>query len=170
MPLPIARDEARPGLVSCTDCAKCCTYVGVGINAPSSARHATDILWYLYHEKVHVYADGAGEWSVHFETRCRNLAPDLRCGVYAERPHICREFDNRTCEVNDPAPSTLTFREPAEFLSWLRERRPRVYARIDGRFIPEALRRASPPARRKRGREGAERGSRWRSSRPSWAS
>jgi hypothetical protein len=169
VPLPVVRDESDRKLVSCTECAKCCTYVGVGINAPASARYATDILWYLYHEKVHVYVDGAGEWSVHFETRCRNLAPDLRCGIYADRPPICRGFDNRTCEVNDPADSTLTFREPVEFLSWLRKRRPRVYARIDGRFIPEALRRASPP-RRRRGGAGAERRSGWRASRPSWAS
>jgi Fe-S-cluster containining protein len=167
--LPVARDEPEKGLVACTECARCCTYVGVGINAPSRARYATDILWYLYHEKVHVYADGAGEWSVHFETRCRNLAPDLRCGVYPDRPHICRGFDNRTCEVNDPADSTLTFREPIEFLSWLRERRPRVYARVDERFIPPPLRAESLPGRRRRG-GGTGRRSRWRASRRSWAS
>jgi uncharacterized protein len=138
VPLPVLREE-RP-LVECTECAKCCTYVGVGINAPTSPRHATDVLWYLYHENVYVYVDGDGEWSVHFEARCRNLGPDLRCGVYAERPHVCRGFDNRTCEVNDPAHGTLTFREPADFLSWLRERKPRLYARIEKGFVPKALR------------------------------
>jgi Fe-S-cluster containining protein len=129
----------RP-LVECTECGRCCTYVGVGINAPTSPRYATDVLWYLYHEGVYVYVDGEGEWSVHFEARCRNLGPDLLCGVYLDRPHICRTFDNRTCEVNDPVHDTLTFRGPAEFLEWLRERKPRLYARIEKGFVPRALR------------------------------
>ena len=138
VPLPLIRLE-KP-LVECTDCGRCCTYVGVGINAPASPRHATDVLWYLYHENVYVYVDGEGEWSVHFEARCRNLGPDLRCGVYVDRPHICRTFDNRTCEANDPVHDTLTFREPAEFLDWLRERRPHLYAKIEKGFVPRALR------------------------------
>jgi Fe-S-cluster containining protein len=129
----------RP-LVECTDCGRCCTYVGVGINPPTNPRHATDVLWYLYHEGVYVYVDGEGEWSVHFEARCRNLGPDLRCGVYADRPHICRTFDNRTCEVNDPGHDSITFREPAGFLEWLRDTKPRLYAKVEKGFVPKALR------------------------------
>jgi Fe-S-cluster containining protein len=129
----------RP-LVECTDCGRCCTYVGVGINPPTSPRYATDVLWYLYHHGVYVYVDGEGEWSVHFEARCRNLGPDLRCGVYVDRPHICRTFDNRTCEVNDPVHDSLTFREPLEFLEWLRETKPRLYAKIEKGHVPKALR------------------------------
>lgn len=145
IPLPV-RPPERP-LVECTDCGQCCTYVGVGINAPNRPRYATDILWYLYHEKVYVYVDGGGEWSVHFEARCRNLGLDLLCGVYPERPHICRGFDNRTCEVNDHDHPSLTFREPAEFLGWLRKEKPRVYAKIEKDFVPKALRPAGKPAR-----------------------
>jgi Fe-S-cluster containining protein len=115
--------------------------VGVGINAPSRPRYATDILWYLYHENVYVYVDGEGEWSVHFEARCRNLGDDLLCRVYAERPHICRGFDNRTCEANDPVRHALTFREPLQFLDWLRAARPRVYAKIEEGYVPQSLRR-----------------------------
>jgi len=114
--------------------------VGVGINPPTSPRYATDVLWYLYHEGVYVYVDGEGEWSVHFEARCRNLGPDLRCGVYVDRPHICRTFDNRTCEVNDPVQDSRTFREPVEFLEWLREAKPRLYAKIEKGHVPKALR------------------------------
>lgn len=136
--LPVLALDRPP--VECTDCGRCCTYVGVGINAPTSPRYATDVLWYLYHHGVYVYVDGDGEWSVHFEARCRNLAPDLRCGVYVERPHICRTFDNRTCEVNDPVHDSLTFREPLEFLEWLRETKPRLYAKIEKGHVPKALR------------------------------
>ena len=144
--LPVVALE-RP-LVQCTDCGRCCTYVGVGINPPMSARHATDVLWYLYHEGVYVYVDGEGEWSVHFAARCRHLGPDLRCGIYAQRPHICRTFDNRSCEVNDPAHDSLTFREPDEFLEWLRESRPRIYSKIDKGFVPRAHRLVGPATAR----------------------
>lgn len=138
IPLPVLALD-RP-LVECTDCGRCCTYVGVGINAPTSPRYATDVLWYLYHHGVYVYVDGDGEWSVHFEARCRNLGPDLRCAVYVDRPHICRTFDNRTCEVNDPTHDTLTFREPTEFLEWLRATKPRLCAKIEKGYVPKALR------------------------------
>ena len=138
IPLPVLALD-RP-LVECTDCGRCCTYVGVGINPPTNPRHATDVLWYLYHEGVYVYVDGEGEWSVHFEARCRNLGPDLRCGVYADRPHICRTFDNRTCEVNDPGHDSITFREPAGFLRWLRDTKPRLHAKVEKGFVPKALR------------------------------
>ena len=151
--------------------------MGVGINPPTSPRYATDVLWYLYHEGVYVYVDGEGEWSVHFEARCRNLGPDLRCGVYVDRPHICRTFDNRTCEVNDPVHDSLTFREPAEFLEWLREAKPRLYAKIEKGFVPKALRprrggdRAHGAGRPPPG-GGAkdEEPERWPKTSPSWAS
>jgi len=134
--LPVLGEERA---VECTECGRCCTYVGIGINAPTSARHATDVLWYLYHEGVYVYVDGAGEWSVHFESRCRNLGADLLCGIYVDRPHICRGFDSRSCEVNDRTHSSLTFREPAEFVAWLRLKRPRLLAKLEHGFLPKSL-------------------------------
>ncbi len=124
----------------CTECGRCCTYVGIGINTPNRLRYATDVLWYLYHEGVYVYVDGAGEWSVHFEARCRNLGDDLLCRIYSRRPHICRGFDDRTCEVNDRAHASLTFCEPGEFLGWLRKRRPRLHAQLVVKFAPKPRR------------------------------
>ena len=136
-PIQLPVLQPKPALVPCTECARCCRYVGVGINAPTTPRLATDVLWYLYHEKVSVYRDEQGEWSVLFETRCRNLRADLRCAVYDERPHICRGFDNTECDVNAPGARALTFREPAEFLGWLEAKRPRLHAKLEGRFTPE---------------------------------
>lgn len=132
--LPVLR--AASARVECTECARCCTYVGVGINAPTTPRYATDVLWYLYHEQVSVYRDDDGEWSVLFETRCRNLADDRRCEVYAERPHVCRGFDSASCDVNAPSGRALTFGEPDEFLAWLASKRPRLHAKIAA-FTPE---------------------------------
>jgi uncharacterized protein len=143
-PIPLLLLPTPRPLVECTECARCCRYLGVGINAPTTPRLATDVLWYLYHERVSVYRDEQGEWSVLFETRCRNLRDDLRCDVYAERPHICRSFDNRECDVNAPGERALTFQEPSEFLAWLEAKRPRLYAKLEGRFTPP---RYAPSAR-----------------------
>ena len=144
IPLPVLRQG--PELVECTECAKCCTYVGVGIEPPKRPRYATDILWYLYHENVYVYVDGNNEWSVHFETRCRNLGDDLRCGIYETRPHLCRSFDNKTCEVNDLEHEALTFRDPRVFLGWLRDNRPKIYKKVEKKFLPPALHPGAAPS------------------------
>lgn len=156
VPIPLPMLSGTPELVACTECARCCRYVGVGINAPTTPRLASDVLWYLYHEQVSVYRDEEGEWSVLFETRCRNLQGDLRCGVYERRPHICRSFDNTECEVNAPGARALTFREPAEFLAWLEAKRPRLFARIDGRYTPTRLA-PKPRSRTARARQAVAR-------------
>lgn len=143
MTVPIPLALAGAPLVPCTQCARCCRYVAVGINAPTRPRYATDILWYLYHEGVSVYRDTDGEWSVVFETRCRHLGEDLLCGIYEQRPHVCRGFDNRSCEVN--APGGRSFSAPAEFLEYLKAARPRLHGALERRFLPQPARK--PDAR-----------------------
>jgi Fe-S-cluster containining protein len=139
-PIPLPMIPAAPAaLVPCTSCGKCCTYVAVGINAPTTPRTATDVLWYLYHENVSVYRDSGGEWAVMFDARCRHLQDDLLCAVYADRPHICRAFDNTGCEVNAPGGMTI-FRRPSEFLDYLKAKRPKVYRTIAKKYVPPALR------------------------------
>jgi uncharacterized protein len=137
--LPVIQPAPRAGLVPCLECGKCCTYVAVGINAPRNPGYATDVLWYLYHENVYVYRDGDGDWSVHFETRCRNLAPDLRCRIYEQRPHICRNFDNTTCEVNSQEGDPITFTSPEQFLDWLDVKHPKVYRTVAKKYLSGAL-------------------------------
>jgi Fe-S-cluster containining protein len=152
IPLPMAATFPSPR-VRCTDCGRCCTYVSVGINEPRTLRFASDVLWYLYHEAVSVYRDGDGEWSVVFETRCRQLQGDLLCRVYPDRPIICRDFDDTTCEVNAPE-GGLSFATPEAFLGWLRETRPGLFRRLSGGYVPADLRARveATPARRARRR------------------
>lgn len=153
--LPVFRDPMVPPVrvagdpqIPCLSCGHCCTYVAVGVNAPTSPRYASDMLWYLYHEHVTVHRDVDGDWSVVFATRCRNLGVDLCCGVYAERPHICRVFDESGCEVNAPDSRDRVFETPTQFLEFLRSWRPKTYARIETTHVPPGLRLAplaSPP-------------------------
>ena len=132
--LPVIRET--PEILECTECAKCCTYVGVGIDEPTKASDASDILWYLYHPNVYIYVDGNDEWSVHFESRCRNLRDDLLCAIYEDRPSLCRDFDNKTCEVNDHEHEALVFRDPVSFLEWLRDNRPKMFKKVEKKYLP----------------------------------
>ncbi len=148
--LPVIQDEKPAGRVHCLQCAKCCTYVAIGMNAPTTPKLASEILWHLYHEGVSVCRDEAGEWYVQFEARCRNLGPGNLCAIYENRPHICRAYDDAVCEVNAPQAGLLEFRQPAQYLAYLREKKPKLYAAIAAKYVPKALLAetpAKPPAK-----------------------
>ena len=97
-----------PGLLTpetkcgyCTN-SKCCTYVTQGIDAPRSKHDFEHLLWQVSHERVRAYKDSDG-WCLLFETTCRHLLPDGKCGIYEIRPQICREYSNDYCEYDAPA-------------------------------------------------------------------
>ena len=142
--LPVIQEAPVPGHVSCLQCARCCTYVAVGINAPTTPKLATEVLWHLYHQGVSVCRDEAGEWYVQFEARCRNLGEGNLCSVYLNRPHICRAYDDQACEVNAPQKGLIEFKEPKHFLEYLRVKRPKVYKTIAAKYVPPEHQPAPP--------------------------
>lgn len=121
--------------ISCLECGLCCTYVAVEVEGPTGLKAATEILWYLYHERVSVFRDIDDEWLLQFEAPCQHVQEDNKCSIYGERPHICRAFDEKDCEVN-VAEEGLLFSKPGEYLEFLRERKPALYRKLEGRFIP----------------------------------
>lgn len=148
--LPVIPETPRKGALSCLQCARCCTYLAVGINAPTSPRLATEILWHLYHQGVSVCRDEAGEWYVQIESRCKNLGPGNLCAVYEHRPHICRDYSDQACEVNAPQPGLIEFKEPEAFLEYLSRKKPKIYRAIEKKYVPGEHRPATvaPPAAR----------------------
>lgn len=135
--LPLAGGAAQLGAsksFDCSACGLCCTYVAIEIDGPTTAKRATEILWYLYHDGVSIYVNDDA-WMVQFETTCRFLTADRRCGIYATRPHICREFSEQECEVNT-GDDGHTFYVPATFMAHLKETRPRVYAHVMKAYAP----------------------------------
>jgi Fe-S-cluster containining protein len=134
--------------VPCSVCGLCCTYVTAEIPAPTTVQRASRILWYLYHEQVSVWWDHGDTWLVQFATRCRFFGDDRRCEIYAGRPHVCRELDERTCEVN-ARDEGVHFHEAAQFMDWLAQRRPRMHARLRAAGVApeEAVLRGTPPKR-----------------------
>jgi Fe-S-cluster containining protein len=138
---------APRGPRTCTECGHCCTYVAVEIDRPSRLKAATQIFWFLSRPGVGVHRDDDDEWLVQFEARCSHLRADLLCDIYPHRPHICREFDEKGCEVN--APGGRMFWTQEEFVAYLAEARPKVYAKMKAGFLPPPMR-VGPAASKKR--------------------
>ena len=136
LPLLASEPTSAPqaGQTPCLSCGLCCGYVAIEIEPPNTVSHATQILWYLYHQQVSIYFDG-GEWMVQFETRCQHVLDDNRCAIYETRPMICREYDETTCEVNAPEVG-LSFYNSGQFLKWLAENHKRVYSIVRKRYMP----------------------------------
>ncbi|MDD4957048.1 MAG: YkgJ family cysteine cluster protein [Candidatus Omnitrophica bacterium] len=82
----------------CRSCeAKCCSYFAFEIDTPRSKRDFENLRWYLAHEGVSVYVEKR-KWHMEVANKCRYLTPDHRCGVYENRPLVCREHEVDTCE------------------------------------------------------------------------
>ena len=134
--LPVLATERQQ--VPCLTCALCGTYIAVQIDAPDTAKEASEVLWYLYHDRVTVYYDpdeGDEGWHVQFETRCQHLAADNRCQIYDQRPTLCRDYDETECEVNNESEG-LTFANAGEFLDHLKSERPRIHAGVVKKYLP----------------------------------
>ena len=58
--------------------------------------------------------------------------------MYEQRPLVCRDFDNTSCEVNAPGRGH-TYTEPAQFLDWLRTSKPGLYQRVARKYMPPQL-------------------------------
>ncbi|MDQ3731742.1 MAG: YkgJ family cysteine cluster protein [Pseudomonadota bacterium] len=106
----------------CTN-SKCCTYITQRIETPRSKYDFDHLLWQVSHENVQAYKDEDG-WYLLVETCCNHLQPDGRCGIYAERPQICRDHSNDYCEFDAPAEDgfDLYFPDYAALLTYCKKR------------------------------------------------
>lgn len=110
----------------CCRCLKsiCCTYTTEALGvAPRSKADFDHLLWQVSHQGVELYKD-EGDWYLMFLGRCEHLQPGGICGIYDERPQICRDYDNDWCEYDAPAEAgfELHFRNYAELLSYCKKR------------------------------------------------
>ncbi|OBS08160.1 YkgJ family cysteine cluster protein [Acidihalobacter prosperus] len=106
--------------------ALCCTYITQKIPSPRSKHDFDHLLWQVSHRGVHAYRDADG-WYLLIDSRCTHLEADGRCGIYAQRPTICREYSNDFCEFDAPAEAgfELYFHGYDELLDYCRRRFPR---------------------------------------------
>ena len=106
----------------CTN-SKCCTYITQEIDTPKSKYDFEHLLWQVSHEHIAVYKDEDG-WYLLVDARCTHLLPGGRCGIYENRPEICREHDNDYCEFDAPAEDgfDLYFPDYASLLKYCKKR------------------------------------------------
>lgn len=122
--IPIAVEAMTPE-TKCGYCtnSQCCTYVTQQIDTPRSMEDFDQLLWLLAHRDIEAYKDEDG-WFLIVNNACTHLQIDGRCGIYDERPQICREYSNDFCEFDQPAEEgfDLYFDGYAALLSYCKKR------------------------------------------------
>ncbi len=84
----------------CDRCtALCCRYFALEIDEPDSPEEFDDIRWYLAHENVHIFVED-DQWYLSVQTRCQYLQDDNKCGIYEDRPKICRQYSTDNCDYH----------------------------------------------------------------------
>jgi uncharacterized protein len=95
-----SRAGLKPGECLCDSCTgKCCRYFSLPIDSPATWDEFDSIRWYLAHGQTMVYVD-KGQWYLLVMTRCKYLTADDRCGIYLNRPKICRDYTTDNCEYD----------------------------------------------------------------------
>jgi len=81
------------------------------------------MLWQISHANVEFYKDEDG-WFLMFISSCEHLEKNGQCGIYDQRPDICREYSNDYCEFDAPAEESfdLYFKTYDELLTYCRKR------------------------------------------------
>jgi len=54
------------------------------------------------------------QWYLMVMTNCQYLLDDNRCGIYLNRPKICREYTTDNCEYDDPSTFEKLFETPEQ--------------------------------------------------------
>jgi uncharacterized protein len=109
----------------CAHCGgKCCQYTAIEIDRPTTKREYDNIRWYLSHVNVHIFIDHDRKWHVEFRSHCENLGADNSCGMYVDRPDICRNHGNleQECEYYD-SPYLHYFSTRIEFEGYLKKKK-----------------------------------------------
>ncbi|MEW6252277.1 MAG: YkgJ family cysteine cluster protein [Planctomycetota bacterium] len=86
--------------VLCEHCsAMCCQYIALPLDKPETKAEFDDLRWFLIHERVFVFVED-GDWYIGFQSPCRHLQADQRCGIYETRPRICRKYSTENCDYH----------------------------------------------------------------------
>src|SRR4029077_21104869 len=88
------------------------------------------IRWYLAHGRTMIYVEKA-QWYLLVMTGGRYLTSEDRCGIYLNRPKICRDYTTANCEYDDGWLFDKLFETPEQIWEYAeaglppRRRRPR---------------------------------------------
>lgn len=80
----------------------CCTYITHHLETPRSKEDFRQLLWQVSHNNIKIYKDDDG-WTLLVDATCQHLQVNGGCGIYDERPDICRAHTNDYCEFDAPS-------------------------------------------------------------------
>ncbi len=125
-PPPIPNPLPLPGMdLRCAACpqAKCCRQISVEIDKPTEEDDFEDLLWFVAHQGVTIFVD-EGDWYVSVQTSCSHLEASGLCGIYEDRPQICRDYSSESCDRDEDTEYDLNFDNHEEMLAYVRMRFP----------------------------------------------
>ena len=89
----------------CKNCTKCCEYICISIDKPTTKTAIDEIIWFLLHENIEVFIDNDNDWTVEIKTKCKALTKkNGHCKIYEQRPEVCKEHDHEECEHHNKDP------------------------------------------------------------------
>lgn len=117
----------------CNTCSKCCEYVCINIDKPTTMDAIDEIIWILLHENMEIYIDHDGDWFVQVDNKCKMLGPSGECTIYNTRPKVCREHTLDECEgVLSTDYFKHRFTSNKEFVNFIKKNKSlnRIYQRL----------------------------------------
>lgn len=106
----------------CSRCVgKCCRYFMLQIDTPKSRADFENIRWYISHAGATICVEKSG-WFLHIDSICKHLTADGRCGIYENRPQICREHSPSECEYEMTYEPDIHFRDLAQLDEYIQKR------------------------------------------------
>ena len=115
MPKPkVKREDLKPGEVLCEYCtAKCCRYFALPLDTPETRDDYNHIRWYMMHGNVSIFVED-DTWFLLVYADCKHILTDNRCGIYEDRPGICRRYTTVNCEYDDDSTYEKFFETPEQ--------------------------------------------------------
>jgi len=112
--IKIRKEDLPEGEVLCAYCtAKCCRYFAFPIDQPKTREDFGHLRWYMLHGRVAVFVED-GVWYLMVYADCKHLRTDHLCGIYEDRPEICRTYSTDNCEYDDDAVYEKYFETPEQ--------------------------------------------------------
>lgn len=114
--------------LNCNTCqGQCCRYFALQIDTPSTPHDYDNLRWYLAHRDVAVFIEGK-DWYLQINNPCQHLTAEFTCGIYEQRPQICRDYGwdasgKTECHQSDkPCDHDHFFASREDLEAYLRER------------------------------------------------
>ncbi|WP_437206566.1 YkgJ family cysteine cluster protein [Planctomicrobium sp. SH664] len=108
------KEDLPEGEVLCSYCtAKCCRYFALPIDTPETYEDFSHLRWYMLHGRVALFVENE-TWFLMVYADCKHLRSDHLCGIYEDRPQICRSYSTDNCEYDDDAVYDKYFETPEQ--------------------------------------------------------